>query len=120
MKNKITKYLKPTLIILILSIILFLLLYQFNFTKENISNAFFIVSIITFFVSLIIHTGATKLFIGITYTTKYWFRHKKTKEEYSSYSEFHEERVKEPNKDMIYYIITSLFFILISIFLANI
>lgn len=117
-----SKYIRPLIIILgiaLASTLIFWLVYDFEFRKDYISNSIFVISISVFFISLIMHTGATRLFLGISYTSKTWINSKKTREEYPTFREYFEEKSKSHVKYSLDVIVISLIYLLIAFALIN-
>lgn len=104
MKNKkallsfIKSYLKSMGLLLVVSFLIFLLIYDMEFQNRYISNALFIPNILVFFVSLGINVGSFNIFNSFKYTFKKLVNPKKTKEEYENYSDYLEQKEQEEKK----------------------
>ncbi len=105
--------------IMLLSLVLHLLVYGTNFNYENISNAMFVLGIITFFSSLIVLTGSYEVFYGIRYSLQALFA-KDFRSKYPSFLEFKTDKTVEHNTSFFAeMIISATIIIIIAIVLAR-
>ena len=102
------------------SVVIWGFVYRFEFKVDIISNSIFIVNVIVFLIALIIHLGATRIFISLGYTTKYIFNYKKTKNKYDGYLDYYQEVAPTHKKDMTYWLLSSALWLLIAIILASV
>ncbi len=87
---------------------------------DYISNSIFVIAISVLCVSVIMFTGATRVFLGFSYTSKMWLNSKKTKEEYGNFKEYYDEKSPSHKKDTLDIIVICLIYILVAIFLISI
>lgn len=110
-EKKSLKFLKNYLIslsiLLILALLIYLLLYKFDLSYHNTSNALFIVNILAFIMSIGINFGATRIFNPLKYMMRKVVSPKKTKEEFEDYAGYLEEKGKD-NKPVWYLTLASI------------
>lgn len=81
--------------LLLISVVLFAILYKFEFRYIYISNSLFIPNIIIFFISIGVNLGAGNIFSPLNYTFNKFFNLKKTKQLYDSYADYIEHKRKD-------------------------
>jgi uncharacterized membrane protein YGL010W len=85
-----------TVIALILSFVVHMIAYQFDFTYYSVSDSLFVIGMILFFVGIIFITNASFIFNGLTYAFRVlWFP--KFKEQYASYKDYKDEHQHKRN-----------------------
>ena len=95
-----------------------LLAFGTTYSIRNTSDAFFVVGLLLFFMSLIAITDAAKVFIGFGYTFKNMF--KKHRNKYSSYVDYaNRKNAKEGNTFGLGTLLISILFLTISFILAH-
>ena len=105
--------------IMLLSLVLHLFVYGTNFTYESISNAMFVLGIITFLSSLIVLTGSYEVFYGIRYSLQALFT-KEFRGKYPTFLEFKTEKtVTHETSFFLETIISASVIIVIAIVLAR-
>lgn len=112
------KYGLRLIILNLLSVLSWWLFYKFSLKLDEISNSIFIVNISVFFITLIMHLGATRLLIPLNYTAKSMFRYKALKEKYDDYNQYYEENAPTHKKAMLHWIIPSIIMIIVALILA--
>ncbi len=124
--NKIRAILKASLpylirfgILLVLIVALWGFVYKFSLKYDDISNSIFIVSITTFFITLLRHTGATRLLIPLNYSAKYVFRYNNLKEKYDGYHEYYDDVSPGHKRDMKKWIIPAILLIIVALIFAT-
>ncbi|MDR2822738.1 MAG: DUF3899 domain-containing protein [Acholeplasmatales bacterium] len=118
MKKIIFKYLLTFLVILLITVGFWGLVYSFDTRLDYISNSIFVVNGITFVVSLILFSGATRFMIGVGYAFKRFFFTKKTIEEYPYFKEYYDEKKDGYVKNTGFLLIISGFYLLVALLLA--
>jgi len=88
-------YVKSIGILILISLLIFYLLYGFEYSSAHISNAIFIPNIIVFIISIGINVGAGNIFSPVNYTVLKFFNRKKAKELYQDYADYIDQKKKE-------------------------
>ncbi len=98
-KNKYLKFLINYAIsmicIAIVVVLVFLGLYDFEYSNIHISNSFFIPSILVFIISIGVNLGADNIFSAFKYTAAKFFNRQKTNETYRDFSDYVEQKNRE-------------------------
>ncbi len=117
---RIPRILIMLVISIIVSLLIHLLMYGTNFTYQHISDALFVVSGITFVLSVSLMIGAFELLQGLGYTFRV-FISPDFRERYSTFVEYKNEK-NEVNKSPLYKeaAVSSLVIILIAWILAGV
>lgn len=106
--------------LLALSVLFLGIVYDFKFTLANVSNSLFVVNIISFVVSFMIHTGALRLTLGVSYTTKTIFKRDEMRDKYDGFKEYYEEKAPNQARNLKYLLIINLVFIAAALVLAKV
>ena len=123
-KNVKKQFLLKTIIalavLIVISVLVILIRYDFEWSLTNISNSLFIVNAPVFLIALIMQTGATRATLAVSYTARTMFSYKKTKDQYDSFQEYYDEKALSHQKDVRYILLANLILILIAFILAQI
>ncbi len=120
MKTNWIKYLVTSIVMLLLIVLVWGLAYQFELRLDSISNSIFIISVSVLAIALIIHTGATRATLGLSYTARAMFSPTKIKEKYHNFQEYYDEKAPGHVKRLDYIIIVSIIFVIIAFVLSMI
>jgi hypothetical protein len=115
----IKKILISAIVLLVLSFLVMWLVYDFSWRFDHISNSLFVVNMSSLAIALVLQTGATRAYIGLTYTAKNIFKPKKTKEEYPSMQDFYDDRAPSHIKQVSYIIVVNGFYLVVSFIFAQ-
>lgn len=97
--NFFKSYIKSIIVLLIVSFLILVILYNMKFTYPYISNSLFIPSILTFIVSIGINVGATNIMNPMKYTFMKITNRKKTNAEYEDYADYLDQKEVKPNSN---------------------
>lgn len=101
--------------ILLVSLLLHFALNGTLFTLESVSNALFVVSMVSFLMALVVQTGAYQVFYGFQYSFRVLVSRDFYKK-YPSYNDFREEKaVKVQRKGTTEFLIVSFVLLVASI-----
>jgi hypothetical protein len=120
MIKRIIKYIIAFSVMLVAIIGTWGLLYGFEVSLEAISNSTFLISITVFVIALIMHTGATRATLGLSYTARSMVTPTKMKEKYAHFKEYYDEKAPKHVKRMDYLLIICGIFIAIAFILSMI
>ncbi|MDR2828101.1 MAG: DUF3899 domain-containing protein [Acholeplasmatales bacterium] len=95
-----------------------LIVYHDRFTLTNIVSSIFASSALVFVVGLVMLTGATRIWSGISYSTRMIFKRKETKEKYPTYKDYTDDRASENRKGNAYIVLIALAYLLVDLVLA--
>lgn len=115
----IKKMLISAIVLLVLSFLVMWLVYDFSWRFDHISNSLFVVNMTSLVIAIMLQTGATRAYIGLTYTAKSIFKPRKTKEEYPSMQDFYDDRAPSHIKQVSYLIVVNGFYLFIAIIFAQ-
>lgn len=97
--NFFKSYIKSIIVLLIVSFLILVILYNMKFTYRYISNSLFIPSILTFIVSIGINVGATNIMNPMKYTFMKITNRKKTNAEYEDYADYLDQKEVKANSN---------------------
>lgn len=98
-KNKVLRffigYLISLVVLSLISLLLLLIIYKFEFRNDYISNSIFITNILIFFASLGINVGAGNVFNPLNYAIRKIFTRPNKSETPMTYADYVEEKKKD-------------------------
>lgn len=117
-KDYIYRALISFVIMVLLSLLVFWTVYDFDIRLDYISNSLFIVNMISFVIALVMQTGATRIYIGFTYSFKTLMKPKQTSEEYPSMQDYYDERAPKHKKNVSYLLFVNILLLIVSYILS--
>jgi hypothetical protein len=106
-------------IMFILSFIVFWVVYGLEMRLDYLSNSLFIVNMISLVVSIVMQTGATRLYIGFNYSLKSLLKPVQTKKDYPSMQDYYDEVAPRHKKDVSYVMVANGIFLVAALILSR-
>lgn len=117
-KDYIYRVLISLVSMVVLSVLVFWTIYDFEVRFDYMSNSLFIVNMISFVIALVMQTGATRIYIGFTYSFKSLMKPKQTSEEYPSMQDYYDERAPKHKKNVSYLLFVNVFLLIVAYVLS--
>ncbi len=106
-------------IFLVVSFLFLIVVYGFEFRLDYISNSLFVVNVVSLVVSIVLQTGATRLYIGFNYSLKSLINPSKTREEYPSMQDYYDEKAPGHKKNVYYLIVVNAIFVIAALIISE-